>query len=304
MPSLLKRVTDTFRRKRGGFPSDSRFLASTGSRISDGAGELYKPRGAETSTPSDQNSSKLLTTSPLGPVHAMYPSRNTEPEGAEPKGDGESHPSRETTGLLPAGVLAHSPGKGFQRFKNVKGAWRVYYKDVFHTLLNMPAHRFLLLFFSAYLLEFFVFGLLYLSMPAGCVVGHMGFSHAMWFSVQTASTIGYSSGPTADPDCVVINLMIIFNIILAALVDFLLMGLVFARFASPMAYASTIRFSSHAVLHLANESDGEIFNAGGGWSSRLRPAPGQVWCLSFRLANIRKHSLLTPELSVMLALPA
>lgn len=47
------------------------------------------------------------------------------------------------------------------------------------------------------------------------------------------------------------------------------------RFASPNRRAFTIRFSSSAVLF-------------------QRPEDG-LWCLSFRLANIRKHSLINPQ---------
>ena len=40
---------------------------------------------------------------------------------------------------------------------------------------------------------------------------------------------GYGQGPAPHPDCDTINLLIIFNIIFASLIDYLLMGLVFAR---------------------------------------------------------------------------
>jgi hypothetical protein len=55
------------------------------------------------------------------------------------------------------------------------------------------------------------------------------------------------------------------------------------RFAAPMPRASTIRFSTHAVL-------------------ARHPGPGNLWALSFRLANIRKHSLLEPEVCSVLLL--
>jgi hypothetical protein len=40
---------------------------------------------------------------------------------------------------------------------------------------------------------------------------------------------GYGQGPAPNSDCDSINLLIIFNIIVASLIDYMLMGLVFAR---------------------------------------------------------------------------
>ncbi|GIM05020.1 hypothetical protein Vretimale_9482 [Volvox reticuliferus] len=56
-----------------------------------------------------------------------------------------------------------------------------------------------------------------------------------------------------------------------------------SRFASPNKRSFTIRFSSTAVLF-------------------QRPEDG-LWCLSFRLANIRKHSLINPQISLLFAMP-
>ena len=110
------------------------------------------------------------------------------------------------------------------------------------------------------------------------------FGHAFWFSFWTASTIGYS-GDTLypNPDCDVFNLIVMINIIFANLLDYCLMGVVFARFAAPMPKAKAIRFSSKAVLYQTD--------------------PSSYWRLSFRVANIRKHSILMPEITVFLAIP-
>ncbi|EFJ45008.1 hypothetical protein VOLCADRAFT_118521 [Volvox carteri f. nagariensis] len=174
-------------------------------------------------------------------------------------------------------------GKGIVRFGLPAGGWYLYWSDIFHTLLNMPRHRFLLVFFCVYLTEYLIFALLYLTQPDRCVGGIMKFSHAMWFSVQTAATLGYTGLLQPNPDCASVNMLVILQVISAALVDYCMMGLVFARFASPNKRSFTIRFSSTAVLF-------------------QRPEDG-LWCLSFRLANIRKHSLINPQISLMFALP-
>ncbi|GFR39598.1 hypothetical protein Agub_g58 [Astrephomene gubernaculifera] len=174
--------------------------------------------------------------------------------------------------------------KGIVRFGLPAGGWYLYWTDIFHTLLNMPRYRFLLVFFSVYLTEYLIFALLYLTQSGACVHGSLRFSHAMWFSVQTAATLGYTGDLQPNPDCTSLNMLIVMQVITAALIDYCMMGLVFARFASPNKRSLTIRFSSSAVLF-------------------QRPEDG-LWCLSFRLANIRKHSLISPQISLMLALPA
>ncbi|GLC59523.1 hypothetical protein PLESTB_001496500 [Pleodorina starrii] len=174
-------------------------------------------------------------------------------------------------------------GKGIVRFGLPAGGWYLYWSDIFHTLLNMPRHRFLLVFFCVYLTEYLLFALLYLTQPGRCVGGTMKFPHAMWFSVQTAATLGYTGLMQPNPDCPSVNMLVILQVITAALIDYCMMGLVFARFASPNKRSFTIRFSSTAVLF-------------------QRPEDG-LWCLSFRLANIRKHSLINPQISLMFALP-
>ncbi|GIL50902.1 hypothetical protein Vafri_6867 [Volvox africanus] len=174
-------------------------------------------------------------------------------------------------------------GKGIVRFGLPAGGWYLYWSDIFHTLLNMPRHRFLLVFFCVYLTEYLFFSLLYLTQPDHCVGGVMKFSHAMWFSVQTAATLGYTDTLKPNPDCPSVNMLVIMQVITAALIDYCMMGLVFARFASPNKRSFTIRFSSTAVLF-------------------QRPEDG-LWCLSFRLANIRKHSLINPQISLLFALP-
>ncbi|KAG2448597.1 hypothetical protein HYH02_006488 [Chlamydomonas schloesseri] len=173
--------------------------------------------------------------------------------------------------------------KGIVRFGLPTGGWYNYWTDIFHTLLNMPRYRFLLVFFAIYLTEYLFFALLYLTQRSDCVGGVMRFSHAMWFSVYTAATLGYTGSLSPNPDCASVNVLVIFQVITAALIDYCMMGLVFARFASPSKRSETIRFSSSAVLF-------------------QRPEDG-LWCLSFRLANIRKTSLINPQVALMLAVP-
>ncbi|MEW5302768.1 MAG: hypothetical protein WDW36_005516 [Sanguina aurantia] len=173
------------------------------------------------------------------------------------------------------------PG-GIERFGLPAGGWKLYYTDIFHTMLNMPRYRFLTVFFAVYVLQYVLFALLYLTQPDICVGATMKWSHAIWFSVQTAATLGYSGPMAPNIDCTSINMLVLIQVIFASLLDYCMMGLVFARFSTPVNRSQTIRFSSNAVL----------FRQEGGF-----------WCLSFRVANIRKHSLLQPQLFLHLAIP-
>lgn len=151
--------------------------------------------------------------------------------------------------------------------------------------MTAPRGRFILIFFGLYLTVYFFFSLIYIVWPPHCMnEPERNFGHSFWFSFWTASTIGYS-GDTLypNPDCDVFNLIVMVNIIFANLLDYCLMGVVFARFAAPMPKAKAIRFSSKAVLYQTD--------------------PSSYWRLSFRVANIRKHSILQPEITIFLAIP-
>jgi hypothetical protein len=66
-----------------------------------------------------------------------------------------------------------------------------------------------------------------------------------------------------------------------------------------MPRAQTIRFSNTAVLHLITDTaiDAAGYAAAAAAGSGEAISAGGQWCLSFRIANIRQHSLLKPEVS-------
>jgi hypothetical protein len=80
---------------------------------------------------------------------------------------------------------------GLQRFGVDKGL--LYLQDPFHTLLNLPWWKFIIIFFSTYVAQFCTFALLYWAFPTTCTHGIDGnFAHALWMSSRTASTIGFN----------------------------------------------------------------------------------------------------------------
>lgn len=167
---------------------------------------------------------------------------------------------------------------GIQRFGLDKV--KTYASDPFHTLLNLPWWKFISVFFIVYLVQFCFFALLYWAQPDGCILGLTGsYAHALWMSSRTASTIGYNEiHPT--PDCSTANLTVMLQVITSSLVDFIMLGLVFARFSAPFKRATTIRFTNGMTAH--------------------RHVASGAWCIMFRVANLRKHQILKPEIRMLL----
>lgn len=165
---------------------------------------------------------------------------------------------------------------GIQRFGVAKTA--TYLNDPFHTLLNLPWWKFIMLFFTTYVTLFILFAFLYWTQST-CVYGLDGqFSHALWLSSRTSSTLGYNT-IQPNPDCVFVNLVVMTQVITSDLIGFLLLGIVFARFSAPYKRAETMKFTKCAVVHRHHSG---------------------YWCLTFKVANIRKHQILNPAVKVLL----
>lgn len=165
---------------------------------------------------------------------------------------------------------------GLQRFGVGK---QLYLQDPFHTLLNLPWWKFIIIFFSTYVTQFCTFALIYWAFPGTCTHGIDGsFAHALWMSSRTASTIGFNQ-IYPEVTCAGANLIVMVQVICSNLIDFIMLGLVFARFSAPFKRATSIRFSTMCTIN--------------------RHSSG-YWALTFRVANIRKHQLLKPEIKVMM----
>ncbi|KAK9809060.1 hypothetical protein WJX72_008704 [[Myrmecia] bisecta] len=169
------------------------------------------------------------------------------------------------------------------RFETVErkglGLSSLYTADLFHTLLNIPKLRFCVLFFAAYLLQYTAFASLYFWQSEHCIEGIHNFLHALWFSVQTSATIGYGGADlTPNPDCPLTNIIVTLQVVVSALLDYSMLGLVYARFANPAGRAQTIRFSRSMAMYR---------KAG-------------LYHLTFRVANVRKHQVLQPEVRMLL----
>ncbi|KAJ9511232.1 hypothetical protein QJQ45_017180 [Haematococcus lacustris] len=196
-----------------------------------------------------------------------------------------------------------------------------YYKDPFHTLLNLPWGHFIAVFFATYMTEYVLFAFLYWVQAKDCLVGSNGrFSHVLWISSRVASTLGFDQ-LHPNPDCSFINFCVMIQArgslqtlqpltaaqdggqagegdgedctsedpatccmlwgelgIAASLVNFIMLGVVFARFSAPFKRAGSVRFSKVAVVN--------------------RHSSG-FWSISIRVANLRKHQILQPSIRMV-----
>ena len=156
---------------------------------------------------------------------------------------------------------------------------RTYLRDLFHTPLNLPASRFLVIFVASYLTLYTSFALVYMlqSVSKHCVSNITSFKHALWFSVHTSATIGYGH-QSPNPDCTVVNIAIMAEVLMTSLLQATMVGLVFARFSVASSRASTIL-----------------------WSTRMVTRGDTI---SIRLGNLRNHQLLRPRVTLFMVYKA
>uniref|UniRef100_A0A7R9Z2D0 Inward rectifier potassium channel C-terminal domain-containing protein n=1 Tax=Chlamydomonas euryale TaxID=1486919 RepID=A0A7R9Z2D0_9CHLO len=164
---------------------------------------------------------------------------------------------------------------GVTRF-GVAGFWNLV-NDPFHTLLNLSWGRFVFMFFTVYMVEYLIFAFLFWVQGACVINMDNKFSHALWMSARTASTLGFDE-VRPNPDCAFLNFCVMTEVIFSSLVGFIMLGVVFARFSAPFKRAGSMRFSKTAVCHAH---------------------PSGHWCISMRVANLRKHQILQPSIRMV-----
>eukprot|EP00887_Chlorella_sp_A99_P001013 scaffold5.g1013.t1 len=146
----------------------------------------------------------------------------------------------------------------------------MYLGDIFHTMVNMPGYRFVLVFLVSYILMWMAFATAYMTQPVGCIYNTTRWAHTLWFSVISSATIGFGY-QSPDPDCYATNIILMAQAVL--------LGVVYARFSMPSRHSVSIRFSR--VMSMYQGEDG---------SRRL----------AFRVANMRNHQVLQPQVRMLL----
>lgn len=158
----------------------------------------------------------------------------------------------------------------------------LYVSDLFTTMIDAKWHWILLIFVTAYMGSWLVFGLLWflLNYVYGddyCVDNVNSFTTAFLFSLESQTTIGYG-GRQITAKCaeavIILNIQSLFGCFLNAFI----LGLIFAKLSRPRNRAGTIMFSNKAMISVR---DGKL-------------------CLMFRVGDVRKSQILDCHIRVQL----
>jgi inward rectifier potassium channel len=170
--------------------------------------------------------------------------------------------------------------------------------NLYHTLISMSWASFLLLTLLLFFLSNIAFGSLYAVFGDGAIVDisqepmRNPFVRGFFFSVQTFATIGYG---TIHPVGIVPNMLVTLESYYSILVNALITGLVFARFARPTA---KVIFSKVAVIAPYRGVEGLMFRLVNGRSSQLIEVEARVLFARFVNENgkaVRRFDFLKLE---------
>jgi inward rectifier potassium channel len=152
----------------------------------------------------------------------------------------------------------------------------------YHTLLALPRWKFIAIIFIYYIVINLLFACIYYWIGPTNIAGIIyhspmeRFSEDFFFSAQTFTTVGYGR---VNPVGFLASSIAAFEALLGLLTIALITGLLFGRFAKPVAY---LRFSENAII-----------------------APFQgITAFMFRVAPFKNTTLLDAEVKISLAIPS
>ena len=197
-------------------------------------------------------------------------------------------------------------GQSRQRLLNPDGSFNVRRSglpflsslNLFHFFLEMKWRTFLSLLLGIYFVSNVVFGLAYAAFGEMALVDTSAdptqslFVRGFFFSVQTFATIGYG---TIHPVGIVPNLLVTVESYYSLLVNALITGLVFARFARPTA---RLIYSDIAVVAPYRDITGLMFRLVNGRHNQLIEVTAQVMFSRLVVENgrpVRRFDLLELE---------
>ena len=173
--------------------------------------------------------------------------------------------------------------KGKLRIKKLieKTEWNALYSlDWFHSLIDAPTSRSVLLILMCYMTLLFIFALLYYLLAVNyedCNLGVKNFLEAFMFSLQTMATIGFGAneGDIFFGDCYYFAIILAVQICTKIISDAVIIGVIYSRISRPNKRATTILFSNNAVIR------------------RIR----DKYYFMFQLCELRKHQLTEAHVS-------
>lgn len=160
-----------------------------------------------------------------------------------------------------------------------------YLLDIFTTFIELQWKYTILVCIIAYLFSWIAFALVwwiihYISSGTdqqSCVTGVHDFKTALLFSIETQQTVGYG-GRMITENCEIAIFMLMLQLLVGAVMQSVVTGLIFAKLSRPNRRAETIIFSKNAVIY---EEKG---------------------CLSFafRIGDMRRSQLIGVDINVIL----
>ncbi len=125
----------------------------------------------------------------------------------------------------------------------------LYSNDWFHSLLDTPTYRIVILLMVNYLLIALIFAIAYyvLSVTVGCGLGITNLIQAMLFSLETMSTVGYGTQDIFFGGCLSAALIFSLQVLISLIVTALVIGVIYHRVSRPQTRASTIVFSNKGM---------------------------------------------------------
>lgn len=169
--------------------------------------------------------------------------------------------------------------------------------DMFTTMVDLRWRYLLSVFTVAYVLGWFVFGIVWwlIAVAHGdshlsernvtadfepCVENVETFTGAFLFSVETQTTIGYGFRSVTEA-CPVAVIVVVSQSVFSCLIDAVMIGCIFAKIARPKKRAATLKFSRNAVIA---QRDGQL-------------------CFMFRVGDIRMSHLYEAHMRAYLIKP-
>ncbi|ETV91907.1 hypothetical protein, variant 1 [Aphanomyces invadans] len=143
---------------------------------------------------------------------------------------------------------------GSYNIRRTGGNWRkIYWDDLFHTIINTRTSRVIAGVFGAYAIVIFLFALCYRYVSVNdptCNVGVTTIMEAYIFSVETIMTIGYGA-PSNDifyGGCGSMAVILTLESFSGIFLDAVCIGMFFVRFSRATTRACSIIFSNFAVI--------------------------------------------------------
>jgi len=166
--------------------------------------------------------------------------------------------------------------------RNVPRKTKLYFADIFTTMIDLHWPWVLLIFCGSYVLSWVLFGLIWWLLvavrgPSVCATEVYDWVSAFLFSIETEQTIGYGSRAITNK-CPEAAIILQVQSLIGLILDAFMLGLTFAKLSQPRERMKTVMFSEYAVI---------------------APRDGKM-CLMFRVGDIRKSQIVDASIRMQL----